>query len=176
MSVNWVSIGSGNGLLPVWHQAITWTNADILSKGPSGTNFSEIIIRIQLKMSLSKWWPFFPGVNELTHWGRSTHTCASNQTTIGSDNGLLPGRHQAIIWTNDGILLIGTSGINFSEILIETLLFSFEKMHLKVSSVKWRPFCLGHNALIYPWMHHISLSDTLNSQQVGLSSHLLWGQ
>ena len=28
-------------------------------------------------------------------------------TIIGSDNGLWSGRHQAIIWTNAGILLIG---------------------------------------------------------------------
>ena len=41
-----------------------------------------------------------------------------NKLTIGSDNGLAPGRHQAIIWTtgNAGILLIGPLGTNFSEI------------------------------------------------------------
>ena len=38
--------------------------------------------------------------------------------SIGSDNGLLPGRHQAIIWTNARILLIGPLGTNLSEILI----------------------------------------------------------
>ena len=43
----------------------------------------------------------------------------SEITIIGSDNGLLPGRHQAIIWTNAGILLIGPSGTHVSEILIE---------------------------------------------------------
>ena len=32
--VNWVSIGSGNGLVPVWHQAIVWINADLSSIGP----------------------------------------------------------------------------------------------------------------------------------------------
>ena len=32
---------------PVWHQAITWTNADFLSIGPLGTNLSEIQIKIQ---------------------------------------------------------------------------------------------------------------------------------
>ena len=37
---------------------------------------------------------------------------------IGSGNGLSPGRRQAIILTNDGILLIGPLGTN-SEILIE---------------------------------------------------------
>ena len=34
-----------------------------------------------------------------------THICVSKLTIIGSDNGLAPGRRQAIIWTNDGILL-----------------------------------------------------------------------
>ena len=37
---------------------------------------------------------------------------------IGSDNGLSPNRHQAITWTNAGILLIGPLGTNFNEILI----------------------------------------------------------
>ena len=35
------------------------------------------------------------------------YVCISKLTTIGSDNGLLPGQRQAIIWTNTGILLIG---------------------------------------------------------------------
>ena len=41
-----------------------------------------------------------------------------NLTIIGSNNGLSPGRHQAIIWTDAGILLIRTLGTSFSEILI----------------------------------------------------------
>ena len=67
---------------------------------------------------------------------------------IGSDNGLLPGWHQAIIGTNAGILLIGPLGTNFSEFLIVIHTFSFKKMRLKVSSAKWRPFCLSLNVLI----------------------------
>ena len=55
----------------------------------------------------------------LNHWGRVTHICVSKLTIIGSDNGLSPGRRQAIIWTNAGILLIRTLGTNFSEILGE---------------------------------------------------------
>ena len=43
----------------------------------------------------------------LTHWGRVTHVCVSEIIIIGPDNGLSPGRRQAIIWTNAGILLIG---------------------------------------------------------------------
>ena len=45
--VNWVSIGSGNGLSPVRHKAITWTNADLVLTALFGTNFSEIRIEIQ---------------------------------------------------------------------------------------------------------------------------------
>ena len=83
----------------------------------------------------------------LTHWGRVTHICVSNLTIIGPDNGLSPGRRQAIIWTNAGILLIGPWGTNFSEILIGIYTFLFKKIHLEMSSAKWRPFCLGLNVL-----------------------------
>ena len=81
---------------------------------------------------------------QLTHWGRVTHICVSNLAIIGSDNGLSPGRRQAIIWTNAGILSIGPLGTNFSEILIQNRM----EMDLKVSSAKWQPFCLGLNVLI----------------------------
>ena len=81
-------------------------------------------------------------------WGRVTYICVGNLTIIGSDNGLSPGRCQAIIWTNVGLLLIGPLGTNFSEMLIEILTLSFKKMRLKLSSAKWRPFCFGLNLLI----------------------------
>ena len=76
-----------------------------------------------------------------------THICVSELTIIGSDNGLSPCRRQAIIWTNDWILLIGPLGTNFGEILVAIQTFSFNKMHLKMSSAKWRPLCLGLNEL-----------------------------
>ena len=84
----------------------------------------------------------------LTHWGRVTHICVIKLTIIGSDNGLSPGRRQAIIWANAGILSIGHLGTNFSEILFEIQTFSFKKIQFKMSSAKWRPFCLGLNVLI----------------------------
>ena len=79
-----------------------------------------------------------------------THIYVSKITIIGSDNGLPPRRHQAIIWTSVGILLIlliGPLGTDFSEILIEMYTFLFKKRHLKMSSGKWRPFYLGLNVL-----------------------------
>ena len=76
------------------------------------------------------------------------HICVSKLTIIGSDNGLSPERHQAIIWTNGGILLIWPLGTNFSEISIDIHTFSFKKIHFKMSSGKWQPFCLGLNVLM----------------------------
>ena len=67
----------------------------------------------------------------LSHWGRVTHIWVSKLTIIGSENGLAPGRRQAIIWTNAGILLIGPLETNLSEVLIKVYTFSFKKMHLK---------------------------------------------
>ena len=81
------------------------------------------------------------------------HIYIGNQTIISSNNGLLPGRCQAIIWTKAGILVTGHLGTNFSQILIEILTFSFSKMCLKVMSAKWHSFCLGLNqvSLLMPW-------------------------
>ena len=93
----------------------------------------------------------------LTHWGRVTHICVSKLIIIGSDNGLSPGRRQAIIWTNAGILLIGPLATNFSEILIEIYTFSFKKMHLKMSSGKWWPSCLCLNVL--KWQNNLNVAE-----------------
>ena len=56
---------------------------------------------------------------QLTQCGQGTHICISKLTIIVSDNGLVPDRHQAIIGTNAGILLIRYLGTNISEIWIE---------------------------------------------------------
>ena len=105
---------------------------------------------MNLDISSAKCRPSYLGVNALPHWGRVTHIWVSKLTIIGSDNGLSPDRRHAIIWTNAGILSIGPLGTNFKEILIEIHIFSFKKMHLNMSSGKWRPFCLGLNALTLP--------------------------
>ena len=101
----------------------------------------------------------------LTHWGREAHICVSKLTIIASDNGLSPGRRQAIIWTNAWILLIGPLGTNFNEILIEIHTFSSKKMHLKISSAKWRPFCLGLNVLTLT--HILITNQNINIQNLG---------
>ena len=113
-----------------WGTPPCWTNAPVgiwLDGGP-------------------KW---SPNVACLTHWGRVTHICVSKLTVIGSDNGLSPGRRQAIIWTNAGILLIGALGTNVNDILFKICTFSLKKMLLKMSSGKKRPSCLGLNVLTH---------------------------
>ena len=60
--------------------------------------------------------------------------------------------HTIICSDNAGILLIRTLGTNFSEILIEIHTFWFMKMHLKMSSAKWWPYCLGLDVL-NAWKH-----------------------
>ena len=64
---------------------------------------------------------------KLTHWGRVTQLCVSELTIIGSNNGLSPGRRQAIIWTNAGILLIRTSGTNFRWNQVKSIHFRSRK-------------------------------------------------
>ena len=77
------------------------------------------------------------------------YICIGNLTIIGSDDGLSPVRCQAIIWTNDGVLLIKPLGTNYSEILIEMQTLSCKKMHLKMSSGKCPPFYPCHNILTH---------------------------
>ena len=115
--------------------------------------------------------PQLDWVQYLTHWGQVTHICVGNLTIIGSDNGLSPGRRQAITWTNVGILLIGPLGTNFSEMLIEIHTFSFKKIHLKMSSGKWRPFCLSLNVLI---ASHPSTGQNIRAVQRGGHTGWLW--
>ena len=48
---------------------------------------------------------------------RMTHLCVTKLAIIDPDNGLSPGRHQAIIWTSAGILLIRTLRTKFNKFL-----------------------------------------------------------
>ena len=73
---NYGSIGSDNGLSPIWRQAIIYTNAWMLLIAPLGTNSSEIVIQIKnasfmkmhLKISSAKWLPFWLGGDKLMAW------------------------------------------------------------------------------------------------------------
>ena len=133
--------------LIVKYGPVTFIYGQLHQKYPSHQSWKSASIflnKISFKSLRGQWVKFVPtlmsdvmvGFNQLTHWGRVTHICVSKLTIISSDNGLSPGRRQAIIWTNARISLIGPLGTNFSEILIEIETFSFKKMHLKISSGK----------------------------------------
>ena len=66
-----------------------------------------------------------------------THICVSKLSILASDNGLSPGRRQAIIWTNAEMMLIGP---------LETNIFiqenAFENVVWKMAAI-----CLGLNVL-----------------------------
>ena len=70
-----------------------------------------------------------------------------NWDIIGSDNGLSPDRHQAIILTNADIMSIAPLETYLNEILFEIQKFSFQEMYLKMLSVKCQALCLGLNVL-----------------------------
>ena len=82
----------------------------------------------------------YMGKKVLTHWGRVAHICVSKLSLVQ----IMACRMAA---ASDSLLSIGTSRINNREIVIEFQTFSFKKMHLKISSAKWRLSCLGLNVL-----------------------------
>ena len=104
--------------------------------------------------------------------------CVNKTTRIGADNGLSPGRRQAIIWTNAGLMLDRPVGTKFSGILIEILTFSFKKMHSKMWSVKWRPFCVGLNVLnpgpVDVWDTNLQISKLLCGKVNQWPNSLTW--
>ena len=114
----------------------------------------------ELVTSITWWFPFIKLVSwmpilfmlkgltvatvcQLTHWGRVTYICVSKLTIIVSDMVC----RQTIIWTNAGILSMKLSiaplGTKFNENLINIYIFSFKKMHLKMSSGNWLHFVLA---------------------------------
>ena len=118
------------------------------SSTPVLTSSIDVVLVLSISWPTgSRSWPLAASGMELGFM--SHHICVSNLTIIGSDNGLSPGRRQAIFWTNDGVLLIRPLGTNFSEILIEIQASSFRKMYLKMSSAR----AVDHNASQLPSIH-----------------------
>ena len=126
---------------PGHHQAWYWPLSFSLQMPGIDNILKNLVVQ-------SPTWPQISCCPPLTHWGRVTHMCVSKLTIIGSDNGLSPGRRQAIIWINAGILLIRPLGTNFNEMLIEILTFihenAFESVVCEMASILSRPQCVKH--------------------------------
>ena len=105
--MNRVIIGSDNGLWPVRRQAITWTNADILSIRPLGTNFSEIQIKIFfIHKNASE--NIVGEMATLLSRGRWVNTYFSWEFSWGSKDASSDARPNFVL-----LILCGTFGVNF---------------------------------------------------------------
>ena len=76
-------------------QSVT-VGVQLLSGGRYGCNKGRygctiVMSYIEINKAVSQW------LLTLIHWGRVTHICVGKLTIINSDNGLSPGRRQAII-------------------------------------------------------------------------------
>ena len=114
-----------------------------------------------------------------THWCRVVHICVSKLTFIGSDNGLSPGGHQAIIWINDGILLTGTLGTNFSEILSEIHAFhsrnAFENVVCEMAAILPRHQCVKFIVTLIS-ADELALSGAMSFAGTVMTWNFGWGQ
>ena len=90
---------------------------------------------------------YFIGVCLGVMWWHSIKETLTFNLRLGY--GLLPDRHQGIIWTNAGVFFLFSNEplwTNFSEILIKAWHFLFTKMRSKMSANCW-PFCPRLNLL-----------------------------
>ena len=69
---------------------------------------------------------------------------------IGSSNGLVPVRHQAIISGNVDFVSIGLFGDIFQG-NVKNQNFLVKQMRLKMASGKWWPFCSGQMYWLMSW-------------------------
>ena len=160
MTCLWIGIESYI-LIPARKQLVEWWTMMVTMVPDWNPRTKEWVTRIIhiLKIVLAIVFScplYFKQKEWLTHWGRETHICVGKLTIIASDNDLSPGRRQAIIWTNAGVLLIGPLGTNFNEILIKIQHIIQENAFI-MSSAKWRPFCIGLNVLKSHLWYHVLL-------------------
>ena len=81
----------------------------------------------------------------LTHWGRVAHICVRKLAIIDSDNGLTPGRCQAIICWN---ILNGALGNKLQWNLHRNLYIFIQENVFENVVLKMTAICLGLNVLI----------------------------
>ena len=95
----------------------------------------------------------------LTHWDWGIHLCISKLTTIGSYNGLV----RAKPYLNQCWNIVNWTLRNKLQWIfyIEIHTFSFKKIHLKISSRKWHPFCFSLNVLTHINCNAVKLWDNL---------------
>ena len=114
----------------------------------------------------------------LTHWGWVTHICIGILTSNGSDNGLLPGPRQAIIWTNAGIVLIEPLETNSVKFYSEFKHFHSRKCiwkcHLENGVHFSRPQCVNTTKAWIKWLTFRNLHIQVDFVLTILSFIIVW--
>ena len=96
----------------------------------------------------SKWWPIMTSSIQEPTASNCDVTMTDCSRVVAMDAFLAYFVTPVVQHGASLVLLIVPLGTNVSEISIRIQIFSFKKMHLKISSAKWRPFCLALNVLI----------------------------
>ena len=100
----------------------------------------------------------------LTHWGWVRHICVSKLTIIGSGNGMLPGWHQVIIWTNAGILFIGDKiqwHFNWNQ-CISIHENAFENVACQMAPISSQPLWVNCDRLMFAQTDCHPVCETVN--------------
>ena len=84
----------------------------------------------------------------LTHFPLVPHICVRELGQYWFRWWLVAYSASSHYWNQCWVIVNWTLSTNFNEIWIEIQHFSFMKMHLKISSAKWRPFCPGSEELM----------------------------
>ena len=162
---------------------------ETLSITPVSGNASQIILMnvhsISLSGQSSRWRPAFSKFHNVTygaflkHWSRDKMAAILRTTYsiaifvwrplsfkfhlyigFSFDNVKSSTRYQSFTRINDDLLLVGPSETIFNDSKSIMRHISLWKMHLKIPSSKWRPFCLGFNLLTHlPLVPHICVSE-----------------
>ena len=133
-----------------WFSKSMWNDLEDIGQGQGSSHATHPLMLLIICTKYGKNPSWTVDATERTWDAGRTDVYSEIDCIIGQTDGvkpIYPPTTSLCGGYNDGILLIGPMGTNFSEILIGILTFSFKKIHLKVSSAKWQPFCLGLNML-----------------------------
>ena len=187
-------IGSDNGLLPDWGQAIIWTNGEILLIRPLGTSFSEIVIgiytfsfkKMHLKMSSAKGRLFCLSLNELSDT-ESFIIVRCNPPWPWPTSVLVSLGSPALLWramTGHGPTGLQGDQNKHHEVINKTLLTSFYKSHtveaIVAQTTTWTVIFLQnihediHTCQGYPGYFQVSHWKSMGLLEISRVTWQLW--
>ena len=138
-------------MAPLGHSKLTHWGRDKMAAISQTTLSIAFSWLKMLEFRLNFHWSLFLRV-QLTHWGWVTHICVSKLIITGSDNGLSPGRRQAIMWTNAGILLIGPLGKFNQNSNISIHENAIESVVCEMAAILSRPLCVNNTPALFQIM------------------------